>query len=433
MGDRYGNKIVLILFFFVLTGCSFDGNDNDLSSVTDKEPVHLTITYAMGDGAHHRGIQTVINDFKKSHLNVQITVVEQTLQTKGYADELSLLDAMGQFPDLMEMQDTQMFANAGLIAKLPESITGMFDTIPKINGEIYTVPLEAEVPQGIIYNKKLFRAWGLHEPRTYAEFLELCRIIRSKQIYPLVVGGKDLWHMGFWINHFMLDDVYAKNQHWNLKRNEGQTSWKDAGPKKAVQELKMLWERDYVVPGFMNISDHQTVDYLVQRKAAMLMSGPWMFNQLTQADPDFEVGFFPIPDRQGRIYMLGLPQPTGWAVSSLAAADSDKNRVIEQFLHFFYSDEEYPKYLQAVNGIPATPLGGSFKVSEQMEEVQRWLDNPKVIQLQGMDHYWGKDAIPPGFRNAFYELIQQVITDNISINKALNKADSIWDQHKTDS
>ncbi|QOS79399.1 extracellular solute-binding protein [Paenibacillus sp. JNUCC31] len=422
-------KIIIALLLVVIPGCGLVTREDSVSSpASETEPVHLTITYAMGDGAHHKGIQTIINDFKKSHLNVQISVVEHTQQAKGYADELSLLDAMGQFPDLLEMRDTQMFADAGLLAELPKSIAGLFDDIPKVNGTIYTAPLKAEVPQGIVYNKRLFREWGLSEPATYQQFLEVCKIIRNKGIYPLVVGGKDLWHMGFWTNHFMLDHVYSKDQEWNRKRTAGQVSWTDAGPKAAFHDMKLLWDEEYIVPGFMNIADHQTIDYLVSGKAVMMMSGPWMFSQLKQADPEFEIGFFPVPDRQGRIHIFGLPQPSGWAMSSLAAADPDKAKVIEQFLHFFYSNEEYPKYLQAVGGTPVTKEHEFIQSSELMQEVEQWLDNPDMVKLRGMEHYWGADEIPPGFRNAFYELVQATLSGNMSIDDALIGADRIWDE-----
>lgn len=422
---------IALLVLTVISGCEIIGSDHTVPSpASETEPVHLTITYAMGDGAHHKGIQTIINDFKKSHLNVQITVVERTEQSQGYADELSLLDAMGQFPDLLEMRDTQMFADAGLLAELPKSIAELFEDIPKVNGTIYTAPLKAEVPQGIVYNKKLFQQWGLHEPATYQQFLELCEKIRAKGIYPLVVGGKDLWHMGFWINHFMLDDVYSKDQEWNRKRTAGQVSWTDIGPKAAFRDLKALWDNDYIVPGFINIADHQTIDYLVSGKAGMVMSGPWMLSQLKQADPDFEAGFFPVPDRQGHIYIYGLPQPSGWAMSSLAAADSEKAKVIEQFLHFFYSDEEYPKYLHAVSGSPVTKEHKPYQTTELMKEVEQWLDNPDMVKLRGMEQYWGADEIPPGFRNAFYELVQDMLSGNMSIEEVLIQADQIWNEKK---
>lgn len=396
----------------------------------DSEATRISITFAMGDNAHLKGIQTIINDYKKSHLNVQINVINNTQQAKGYADELALLDAMDSFPDLMEMRDTQMFADAGLLAELPVSIQKLFANIPEVNGKVYTAPMQLEMPQGIIYNKRLFRQLNLHEPSTYAEFLDICQTIKQANVDPLIVGGKDLWHMGFWINHFLLDHVYAYDRDWNFKRNMGQVKWTDSGPSQVLFDLKELWDKEYVAPGFMDISDSQTLGYLTSGKAAMLMSGPWMFPQLKQADSSFEFGFFPLPDRKGVIRIVGLPLPAGWAISSQAAGDPRKLRAIEQFLHFFYSVEEYPKYLEATSSLSAIKAPVHVEQNELLAKVQALLVHPDVIKLYSMENYWGKNRIPAGFRNEFYELVQEFLTGNLSMQQTLVRADQAWDDRQ---
>ncbi len=137
-----------------------------------------------------------------------------------------------------------------------------------------------------------------------------------------------------------------------------------------------------------------------------------------------------VPDRQGRFHIMGLSQLSEWVMSSLAAADPEKAKVMEQFLHFFYSKEEYPKYLQAVSGAPVTKEPMPHQSSELKQEVEQLLHDPKMIKLYGMEYYWGQDGIPLGFCNAFYELVQDAIAGNISIDEALIRADRIWDEHR---
>lgn len=428
-GRRRVSWLVILtsLLALGLASCEADSEPGVIDGGNAALPVTITISYAMGDGAHHRGIQTIINDFKKSHLNVQLEVMPDNPQAKGYADHLTILDAMDMFPDLVEMRDTQMFADAGLLAELPEEIGYWFDSTPKVNGKLYTAPLAANMPQGIIYNKKLFRELGLSEPDTYEQFLKLCSRLKQAGVAPIVVGGKDLWHMGFWVNHFLLDYVYSSDQEWNRKRTMGRVSWTDPQPMAAFRELQYLWQQEYVVPGFQNISDSQTVSYLVSGEAAMLMSGPWMFEQLEQADPEFETGFFPVPDRQGRYYILGLPIPSGWAISAKAANDLEKLKYIKQFLHFFYSGEEYPKYLEAVSALSAINRPVDYERSELLQEVEQLLRNPRMIKLHSMDHYWGADQMPPGFRNRFYTILQNCLTGKITVEEAMRQADQVWD------
>lgn len=424
-------RIIVLLFGIVplLAACGITNRGDNTAEVNeyDSTPVTISVAFAMGDSSHLKGIQTIINDYKKSHLNVQITVLENTQKAKGYADDLALLDAMNSFPDLVEMRDTQMFVDAGLLAELPESVSALFGDIPKVNGRVYTAPIDIVMPQGIIYNKKLFRHMGLKEPSTYQEFLDICKTFKSAGITPLIVGGKDLWHMSFWINHFLMDYVYAEDTEWNRKRSAGQVSWIDPGPVRAIQELKALWDNEFVAPGFMNVSDSQTVGYLTTGRAAMLMSGPWMFKQLEQADPNFEIGFFSVPDRKGVFRITGLPLPSGWAISSEAAKDPEKMRVLEQFLQFFFSEEEYPKYLEAAGSLPATKNPMDYQISEPMRDVKKLLDNPRIIKAQSLENFWGEDRIPPGFRNEFFSIVQDCLSGNVSVEEAMKLADQAWE------
>ncbi|MBD0382956.1 ABC transporter substrate-binding protein [Paenibacillus sedimenti] len=233
--------------------------------------------------------------------------------------------------------------------------------------------------------------------------------------------------MGFWVNKFLLDYVYSQDTDWNRKRSAGQVSWTDAGPAEAMKELAALWKNGYVEPGFLSIADNQTASYLVSGKAAMLYSGPWMFKQIEEADPNFEIGFFALPDRKGTRYIFGLPQPTGWAISSDAANDPNRLKFIKQFLHFFYSSDEYRRYLEAVSGIPATKEAIPYKTTEPMQKVLDIINDSRSVKLHSLEHYWGENHMPPAFRNIFYKLITDYLADKISLDEMLLKADQAWD------
>lgn len=52
---------------------------------------------------------------------------------------------------------------------------------------------------------------GLTEPTTYEEFMTLCQTIKDKgDMAPIVVGGQDIWHMGFLFHKAYNDQVLSK-------------------------------------------------------------------------------------------------------------------------------------------------------------------------------------------------------------------------------
>lgn len=423
--------MLVIALALLASGCGTSGENGSQAqdqSLSEQDLLSFTVVYPGGDLAHKQGIAAVIADFEKSHPNIVIHEINETW-SGTYAEFLKMKDAVGEFPDLVEMRDTQLFADAGLLAELPSDIAGLQRHAPEVNGRVYTAPLEIPAPVGIIYNKELFRQAGLRvPPETYGEFIAYCEKIRELGVEPIVVGGKDLWHMGFWVNKFLIDEIYMKQPNWNADRNAGKVSWTDAAPLQAMMKLKALWDDGYVAQGFLATADSQTASALISGQAAMLYSGPWMFNQIRSSNPSFSFGFFPLPDSEGRVNVGGAPNASGWSISAKVESDPDKMKAIKQFLHFFYSQAEYSSYLQAVNGISAIQSDVQYPVSEQMKEVLRIMNDPATGQSYYLNYFTGGNAIPPQFRDWFYRMAQDLVSGKLDLKTALIEADKEWDR-----
>ena len=50
-------------------------------------------------------------------------------------DWLKTKDAVGEFPDLVEMRDTEVFLKAGKIAELPADLRDLFATSAEVGGK----------------------------------------------------------------------------------------------------------------------------------------------------------------------------------------------------------------------------------------------------------------------------------------------------------
>jgi raffinose/stachyose/melibiose transport system substrate-binding protein len=412
----------------VLTSCGMiTGNRPDDDDSHSAQALSFTIVYAKDDLSHKQGISSAIGAFEKSHPNIVIDEVNETW-TGSYGEYVRMKDAVGEFPDLVEMRETQLFADAGLLQEIPGDLAGLLKGIPEVNGRIYNLPLDLPALQGIIYSKAIFRQAGIHAPpKTYGEFIEDCEKIKKLGIDPIVVGGKDREQLGFWINKFLIDEVYVHNPDWNAKRSEGKVSWTDPGPMKAMNKLVSLLNRGYVAPGFLSTAGNQTASILVLGQSAMVFSGPWMFNQIKAADPSFEYGFFALPDDNGKINTVGAPAAAGWSISAKAAADPAKLEAITQFLHYFYDEDQYPRYLQVINGIPATKEEISYPQSEAMADVLRVINDPEIAKSMSIADFSGRNTPPSQFPDWFYQTAQDWLTGNMSVKKAMKEADREWD------
>ncbi|NMO97964.1 ABC transporter substrate-binding protein [Paenibacillus lemnae] len=424
---------VLMAMTLMISACGGnEGNNGTASGETpntaapEAKEVNFTIGYATGDPAGKKAISESIKAFMEKNPNIKITDVSEGT-TSSYLDWLKTMDAVGEFPDLVEMRDTEVFLEADKIVELPEEVRGLFNTLPEVNGKIYNAPMVLTSPQGIIYSKKAYEDAGVTElPKTYDEFLDIQEKLKTSGITPIVVGGKDIFHMGFWLNKFLIDQVYAGDPDWNSKRTAKEVSFTDENVVQAMKDYKELFTK-YVDKGWLSTADNQTASILVSGKAAQLFSGPWMFTQIQEADPSFEFGFYALPDRNGNRNVLGLPSPAGWSLSKEASTDSDKVDAINEFIKFFFSKEQYSKFLEVSNGIPSTKEQVSYEATEQMQTVLDIMADSSIKKSLAINNWWGENQIPPQFRNWFYKLMQDLVLKDGDVAEYMKKADTEYD------
>ncbi|GIP57684.1 ABC transporter substrate-binding protein [Paenibacillus woosongensis] len=358
--------------------------------------------------------------------HIKIKDLSETTSS-AYLDWLKTKDAVGEFPDLVEMRDTEVFADAGKIVELPADLLDLFEAPPEVDGKVWNAPMQVNAPQGIIYSKKAYADAGVTElPKTYDEFIEIQEKLKATGISPIVVGGKDIFHMGFWVNKFLIDAVYAEDPDWNSKRTAQQASFTEDKVVRAMTDFKDLFQK-YVDKGWLSTGDNQTASILVSGKAAQLYSGTWMFTQIAEADPNFEFGFYAVPDREGKINVIGLPSPAGWSISTEASQDADKVEAIKEFIRFFFEPENYSNYLASINAIPSTKAEVTYETSEQMQVALDLIADPTVNKSLAINNWWGDNLIPPQFRNWYYKLLQELVVKDGDVADYMKQADTEYD------
>ncbi|MGC5772542.1 ABC transporter substrate-binding protein [Paenibacillus pabuli] len=403
---------------------SSSSSDDNVSSSGDK--ASFTIGYASGDPAAKKAIGDSIKRFTEANPDIEIKDMSENT-SNSYLDWLKTKDAVGEFPDLVEMRDTEIFADAGKIVELPSDLIELFDSPPEVEGKVWNAPIAMNVPQGIIYSKKAYADAGITElPKTYDEFIAIQEKLKTSRITPLVVGGKDIFHMGFWVNKFLIDNVYAEDPDWNSKKTAQTVRFADANVVQAMTDYKALFQ-NYVDKGWLSTPDNQTVSFLITGKAAQLYSGTWMFSQIEEADPSFEYGFYAVPDRKGNLNVIGLSSPAGWTLSTEAAKNPEKTEAIKKFIRFFFEPEQYSQYLASVNGIPSTKEKVTYETGEAMQSALDLMTDPNVTKSLAINNWWGENLIPPQFRNWFYKKLQEMVLNDGDVKSYMEQVDAEYD------
>jgi raffinose/stachyose/melibiose transport system substrate-binding protein len=414
------------LMLCILPGFAGGGQSGGTAQPANgKTPVTITVTYATGNQLTADLMRARIEGFMKE--NPHVTLMEKLSNEGAYLDSIRTLDAVGEFPDMIEMRDTALFVRAGKLGELPDDILNLFSYTVPFNGKVYTAPIDESYPTGIIYSKKIFRQLGIDPSgiKTYTDFLNVCERIKAAGIAPIVVGGSDIWHIGFWWSYFWLNNVSVKDPDWIAHRYADRVHYTDPEIKTAMTGLNELFQRGYIERGWASTGEGQCPSILVSGQAAMYYTGPFAFQQITEADPQFEFGFFVLPDNNGKYNVTGGPTAAGWAINAESQKDPVKAAVIYDFIRYFFRKDVYTDYLKQGNFISSLKEPITYDSTEQFQEVQRIAavaDNKQLNWNQGV----GQNELPPNFRNYCYKLASEWFLNVSSIDDGLRSMDREW-------
>ncbi len=400
---------------------SNEGTDKPAEAIVT-EPTELTYIFADGDEGAKAAMREIVDKFNEANPDITVNIVPGN--GGAYNELLITKDSVGEFPDVMEMRDTAVYVRAGKITPLPEDIVSLFKTTTAFSDAVYTAPLAGENTNGIIYNKAYFDENGFTEPVTYDEFLQLCQKIKDKgEMSPLVVGGSDIWHMGFWFHKVYNDQVLSQDPDFIKHCYEGTKDFSDPAFKATFEELKKIMQ--YAQDGWVSTPDAQITTFLVNNMSAMMYSGTHMFSQITAADPNFQIGWFAIPSPDGKTRLVGGGGVGGLAISAQAAQDPNKKAAAEAFIKFFFAPENYKIYCEKLSAIPATVDEPQLNVSEVFQEV---IDaNNTADELAPMwNGRTGENELPPDFRNFTYKTLVEVLSDVRDIDSASEELNKTW-------
>lgn len=393
----------------------------DTASVVSA-PTELTYIFADGDEGAKASMNEIVNKFNETYPDITVTI--EPGNGGAYSEFIKTKDSVGEFPDVMEMRDTAMYVRAGKLEPLSEDIVSLFRTTTAFDGKVYTAPFGGENTNGIIYNKTYFDENGFSEPATYDEFIELCQKIADKgDMAPLVVGGQDIWHMGFWFHKAYNDQVLSKDPDFIKHCYDGSKDFSDETVKATFEEMKTIMQ--YAQDGWVSTPDAQITTFLVNDMAAMMYSGTHMFSQIAQADPEFEMGWFAVPSPDGKTRLVGGGGVGGLAISAEAAKDPDKKAAAEEFIRFFFQPENYKGHCEKLSAIPSTVETPDLEVMDVFQEV---IDaNATADDLAPM---WngrvGENELPPDFRNFTYKTLIEVLQGTRDIDSACEELNKTW-------
>ncbi|MCC8081906.1 MAG: ABC transporter substrate-binding protein [Lachnospiraceae bacterium] len=407
--------LCLSLFYEVFAGrMTVNTDDEEVVTV-------LELVYAYQNPQWNTAIENVIEEFEETHPDIVIHY-DVNYEDTVYEELLTRRVARGELGDIVQLKTPEAYAAGGLLGEISEEVSSLVSSVYTYEGTMYGVGA-VDSTWGILYNKTLFEEYGLEEPETYDDFLQICKTLKRKGVTPIGVGGADLWHMEYWVNHFFHTDVLTVEADWLEKCSLGEVSWTDAAPTAMMNHLYSLFEKGYVNENWLTTTDTSLSYKMSEGEVALLYTGPWTAAAIEQLNPDMELGWFYVPDESGIVYATDNLD-TFWSVTAECAVDEKKYEAAMTFLSWFYSDEIYLSFCETSCTFPLTDLEPDFETGSVYEEVWEAFQSAD----ERVSVYIGNEDTPEDFEKSMLETLQDILSGTVSAEDGLLEIQRLWER-----
>lgn len=264
---------------------------------------------------------------------------------------------------------------------------------------------------GLVYNKDLVDKI----PETWDELFELARELTRKEdsdnveIYGFLVNPED-YYFTYPLYSGYGGYVFGRDDKGNFKADD--IGIANEGSIKALEQLKSLVDEG-IIP--IDIQVDVINDFFTQGKLAMMIYGPWFFNQYKENGVDF--GYVPLPKHADGTQS----QPFATILGFMLSNHSKYPKEADALLQFLLEDGNQQRLIEAGAGQRAT-LNLSVYNSSYVQD-NEYLKNITEINYTGQP----LPNIPesPIIWEVIPNAIQLAIKGDLSVEEALKEAEEM--------
>jgi raffinose/stachyose/melibiose transport system substrate-binding protein len=249
---------------------------------------------------NQEGLKKLVDTFVRENPGVSI----ELLIIPNDADAtMAARAASGKLSEILQMQSYSRvfeYAQKGYVLDLSREAV-MNKVIPSAkpavtwNGKQWALPMDF-AGIGIIYNKDIFKRYGLQAPATYRDLERITRTLKSNGVTPYAGLLKENWSIGHFITLAHTNLLAAKGisvEKFIADMDAGRTSY-------GVVDTRILFATidQYVANMDSNAAemswDQQQASF-AGGKSPMMVQGLWSYGAAIGTNPELDAGFVPFP------------------------------------------------------------------------------------------------------------------------------------------
>jgi multiple sugar transport system substrate-binding protein len=349
-----------------------------------------------------------IQRFMDSHPN--ITVVRSDVPFDDFRQLLLQGAAAGELPDvvLIDNPDYHAFAALGVLADITDKIQSWGEADLYFPGH-----WSSTVYQGVNYGVPCFSnclAWwmntdmqkeaGVDTPTTWDELREAAKALTSKEHYGAAVSGRHTEEGAFQFEAFL----------WSAGSDFATIN--DEGGQRALQLWVDLVNEGSMSQGILGMGQWAVKDEFGNRRAAMMLNGPWNIPSMTNDYPDVKWEVSAIPMDKVATSILG---GENYGITK----DSPNVDAAWEYIAWTQEPDNYKQFIKELAMFPSRSdvAEDSYWADDPVLSV--FLDQIKVARARA----YGANYLE--MSNAIQDAMQAALTGQSSVKDALDKAAGI--------
>lgn len=250
----------------------------------------------------------------------------------------------------------------------------------EVSGQVYGLPIHY-YNWGIYYNKSIFEKYGLSEPQTWEQLLEVCKKLKSQGIIPITLGSKETWPVASWFDYL---NLRLNGLPFHQQVMKGEISYHDRRIVNVFTHLGELVEAGFFLADHQNTTWKGALPYLYRDLAGMFLMGNFWTSQIP--DPiKTKIGLFRFPKINPDLLMYE-EAPT----DLLVIPSNVKNRKEAEIFLNFMADETVQADLNQALGMLAPQKNNKQKKGPFLQVAEEILS-----EAEGLSQYYDRDNRQP--------------------------------------
>ncbi|WP_369154221.1 ABC transporter substrate-binding protein [Streptomyces sp. R02] len=270
---------------------------------------------------------------------------------------------------------------------------------------------------GMFYRKSNFAKWGVSEPKSWDEFLDLCDTLKSKGITPigLGAGGNTAWVASAWFDYLNIR-VNGATYHRDLLA--GRHRFDDPEVRRVFdrwREVLPYFDPDGTAVAFQDASTS-----MLNGRSAMMLIGTF-FADAAPKDALDDIDFFRFPVIDPKVPLAEEAPTDGY----FAGARTGRRDEVIDLMRFLGTAEAQEIYIKGSSGtvLPCHPDAKDAGTPLVLKGRKHIEQSAEITQFFNRD---SSDALQPTADNALTRFIAEPKTVSSILTTWQRDAEKIW-------